>query len=177
MLTMTTRLDARHRAEQAARTQGTGATWQEVADALGYRSRQAAQQAVARLLDRMPAESVEQARAKHDAALQLLQRNSFTRYLHAVQAGDDGKALEYGREIRATVTERAKMAGVYAPQRLDVNVTTDAVAIIDRMESELLALAARPRERATSARCIDKMLTMTTRLDAWRKSTEGCRMA
>ncbi len=61
-----------------------------------------------------------------------------------MQAGDDDKALEYGREIRATVAERAKMAGVYAPQRqqLDVNVTTDAVAIIDRMETELLALAA-----------------------------------
>jgi hypothetical protein len=46
------------------------------------------------------------------------------RYLHAVQAGDDGEALEYGREVRATVTERAKMAGVYAPQRqqVDVNV-------------------------------------------------------
>ena len=56
--------------------QGTGATWQEIADALGYRSRQAAFQAVSRLLDRTPAESVEQARAKHDAALQLLQRNS-----------------------------------------------------------------------------------------------------
>ena len=115
---MTNRLDARHRAEQAARMQGTGATWQEIADALGYRSRQAAYGAVTRLLDRTPAESVKQARAKHDAALQLLQRNSFTRYLHAVQDGDDGKALEYGREIRATVAERAKFAGVYATQRL-----------------------------------------------------------
>jgi hypothetical protein len=98
---------------------GTGATWQEIADALGYRSRQAAAQAVSRLRDRTPSESVQQARAKHDAALQLLQRNSFTRYLHAVQAGDDDKALEYGKEIRATVTERAKLAGVYAPQLND----------------------------------------------------------
>jgi hypothetical protein len=146
---MTRKLDARHRAEQAARMQGTGATWQEIADALGYRSRQAAAQAVSRLRDRTPTESVQQARAKHDAALQLLQRNSFTRYLHAVQAGDDNKALEYGREIRATVTERAKMAGVYAPQRqqVDVNVTTDAVAIIDRMEAELLALVAQRQPR------------------------------
>jgi hypothetical protein len=154
---VTNRLDARHRAEQAARMQGTGATWQEIADALGYRSRQAAYQAVSRLLDRTPAESVEQARAKHDAALQLLQRNSFTRYLHAVQAGDDDKALEYGREIRATVTERAKMAGVYAPQRqqVDVNVTTDAVAIIDRMDAELLALAARQPQPALDGNVIE----------------------
>jgi hypothetical protein len=137
--------------------QGTGATWQEIADSLGYRSRQAARQAVQRLRDRTPAESTEQARAKHDAALQLLQRNSFTRYLHAVQAGVDEKALKYGREIRATVTERAKMAGVYAPQRqqVDVNVTTDAVAIIDRMEAELLALAARQPQPALDGNVIE----------------------
>ncbi|WP_181025414.1 hypothetical protein [Mycobacterium kansasii] len=31
---MTTRLDARHRAEQAERMAATGATWQEIADQL-----------------------------------------------------------------------------------------------------------------------------------------------
>jgi hypothetical protein len=74
-----------------------------------------------------------------------------------VRAGDDDKALEYGREIRATVTERAKMAGVYAPQRqqVDVNVTTDAVAIIDRMEAELLALAARQPQPALDGNVIE----------------------
>jgi hypothetical protein len=100
---------------------------------------------VSRLLDRTPAESVQQARAKHDAALQLLQQNSFTRYLHALQAGDDGTALEYGREIRATVTERAKMAGVYAPKQVDVNGTTDAVAIIDRMECRIAVVDVQTR--------------------------------
>ncbi len=38
-----------------------------------------------------------------------------------------------------------KLGGAYAPQRaeVDVNVSTDPSAIIDRMESELLALFAR----------------------------------
>jgi AraC-like DNA-binding protein len=47
----------------------TGATWQEIADQLGYRSRQAASHAVKRLGNRTPPETVEQARAKHDNAL------------------------------------------------------------------------------------------------------------
>lgn len=158
LLTMTRQLDSRHRAEQAVRMSATGATWQEVADACGYRSRQAAQQAVSRLRDRTPPESVEQARAKHDAALQLLQRNDFTRYLLALQNGDDDTALRYSKELRGIVSERAKLAGVYAPERqqVEVKVTTDAVAIIDRMEAELLALVAqRPQQLALQGNVID----------------------
>ena len=122
----------------------TGATWQEIADQLGYRSRQAASQAVKRLGNRTPPETVEQARAKHDNALRLLQRSNFTRYLTALQAGDDNTALQYSKEIRSTVAERAKIVGAYAPQRaeVDVNMSTDPSAIIDRMESELLGLVA-----------------------------------
>lgn len=148
---MTNRLDSRHRANQAARLAATGATWQEIADNLGYRSRQAAQQAVARLHDRTPPESTAQARAKHDQALQLIQRNDFTRYLLALKAGDDDTALRYSKELRSTIAERAKLAGAYAPQRteVDVNVTTDAAAIVDRMEAELLALVAQ-REPQTA---------------------------
>ena len=127
----------------------TGATWQEIADQLGYRSRQAASQAVKRLGNRTPPETVEQARAKHDNALRLLQRSNFTRYLTALQTGDDNMALQYSKEIRSTVAERAKIVGAYAPQRteLDVNVSTDPSAIIDRMESELLALVAQRQPR------------------------------
>jgi AraC-like DNA-binding protein len=142
MLTMTRFLDSRHRAEQAAKLVGTGATWQEIADRVGYRSRQAAQLAVKRYRDQSPAESVEQARAKHDAALQLLQRNGFTRYMHALQAGDDDTVLQYSKDIRGTVVERAKLAGAYAPVQSELTVTVEqsASAIVDRAESELLEL-------------------------------------
>lgn len=135
----------------------TGATWQEIADQLGYRSRQAAQQAVSRLTDAAPPETVEQARAKHDAALQLLQRTGFTRYLNALQGNDDDTAVKYAKELRGIVTERAKLSGAYAPltQQVDVNVTTTATAVIDRMESELLALAAQLQPQALPANVID----------------------
>lgn len=155
---MTTRLDARHRAEQAAKMSATGATWQEIADHLGYRSRQAAQQAVTRLTANAPPETVEQARAKHDAALQILQRNDFTRYLTALESGDDETAIKYSKELRGIVTERAKMAGAYMPERTEVNVNIEQTptAIIDRMRTELLAVAAqRQPQYALSGNIID----------------------
>jgi hypothetical protein len=57
-------------------------------------------------------------------------------------------ALQYSKEIRSTVTERAKLVGAVAPSQavVDVNVSADATAIIDRMESELLALVAQQRQ-------------------------------
>ncbi|KAA1250191.1 hypothetical protein F0Q45_10930 [Mycobacterium simiae] len=149
---MTTRLDARHRAEQAERMAATGATWQEIADQLGYRSRQAASQAVKRLGNRTPPETVEQARAKHDNALRLLQRSSFTRYLTALQDGDDGIALQYAKEIRSTVVERAKLVGAFAPAQavVDLNVSTDAELIDKLAELEALLLE-RDRQRQLSS--------------------------
>ncbi|WP_236735180.1 hypothetical protein [Mycolicibacterium peregrinum] len=163
---MTNRLDARARAEAAERMAATGATWQEIATQLGYRSRQAAQQAVRRLGDRTPPESVEAARRKHDNALRLLQRSGFTRYLTALQSGDDDTALRYAKELRSTVAERAKLGGAYAPQRaeVDVNVSANPAAIIDRMETELLALVSqRPPQTAIGGNIIDAEVEEITR--------------
>ncbi|WP_225332118.1 hypothetical protein [Mycobacterium intracellulare] len=163
---MTNRLDARARAEAAERMAATGATWAEIATQLGYRSRQAAQQAVRRLGDRTPPESVEAARRKHDNALRLLQRSGFTRYLTALQSGDDDTALRYAKELRSTVAERAKLGGAYAPQRaeVDVNVSTDPTAIIDRLETELLALVSqRPPQTAIGGNIIDAEVEEITR--------------
>ena len=144
----------------------TGATWQEIATQLGYRSRQAAQQAVRRLGDRTPPESVEAARRKHDNALRLLQRSGFTRYLTALQSGDDDTALRYAKELRSTVAERAKLGGAYAPQRaeVDVNVSANPAAIIDRLETELLALVSqRPPQTALGGNIIDVEVEEITR--------------
>jgi AraC-like DNA-binding protein len=163
---VTNRLDARARAEAAERMAATGATWQEIATQLGYRSRQAAQQAVRRLGDRTPPESVEAVRRKHDNALRLLQRSGFTRYLTALQSGDDDTALRYAKELRSTVAERAKLGGAYAPQRaeVDVNVSANPAAIIDRLETELLALVSqRPPQTALGGNIIDAEVEEITR--------------
>lgn len=115
---------------------GTGATWQEVADACGYRHRNSARQAVLRLTSREPAESPEQARRKHDEALRMIQQRNFTRYLHAVKAGDDETAVKYSKEIRGTVETRARMGGVFAPQQVELGLTD---AEFSRQVAELVA--------------------------------------
>ena len=146
---MTNRLDARARAEQAERMLATGATWQQIADRLGYRSRQAAQQAVARLRNSAPAETVEQVRANSDATLKLIQHIDFGRLTEALRNNDDDRILAYSKEIRATVAERSKLAGAYAPQRtqVDVTVSTDPSAIIAESRERLLAALAEREQR------------------------------
>lgn len=110
-----------------------------------------------RLNDKTPPETVATARAKHDAALQLLQRNGFTRYLTALQSGDDDTSLRYAKEISSTVAERAKLVGAYAPQRaeVDVTVTADPTAIIADAERQLLALVAERQQSLPATPILD----------------------
>ncbi len=141
------RQDSRSRAEEAFRLRACGRTWAEISQSLGFKSRGAAQLAVKRLMDRTPAETPGQARAKADESLRILQTVLLGPLAEATRRGDDETLTKVAKELRANVTERAKMAGAYAPQRaeVDVNVTADPIAMLDRMESELLAvLAQRP---------------------------------
>jgi AraC-like DNA-binding protein len=142
----------RHRAEQAERMHATGATWQEVADALGFKTRQGAIMAVQRLRNQTPPETVEAARAKHDSTLRLLQQRMFSGFLRVDQAHDDDAAIRYSKEIRSIVAERAKLHGTYAPQRaeVDVSVSTDPAALLaetrQRLMSVIDAEVVEPRE-------------------------------
>lgn len=135
------RQDSRARAENAFRLRACGRTWAEISEALGYRSRGAAQLAVRRLINRTPPETPEQARAKADETLRITQSVLFGRLATATERGDDDAIVQMVKEIRATVSERSKMAGAYAPQRqqVDVNVNTDPTAIIADAERRLLA--------------------------------------
>lgn len=138
----TNRQDSRARAEEAFRLRACGRTWAEISDALGYKSRGAAQLAVKRLRDRTPAESVVQARATADESLRITQSVLFGRMAAAAQRGDDDMIARMAKEIRATVSERSKLVGAYAPQRteVDVNVSSNPTAIIADAERQLLAL-------------------------------------
>ncbi|TXH19785.1 MAG: hypothetical protein E6R06_23710 [Mycobacterium sp.] len=73
--------------------------------------------------------------------------------LSASRAGDVTAVAAMLREIRHNDVETAKMLGLYEPAKVDVNVTTDATAIIDRMESELLAVLSQrpPQHQLTTA--------------------------
>ncbi|ANE80146.1 hypothetical protein A7U43_13205 [Mycobacterium adipatum] len=152
------RQDSRGRAEEAFRLRAAGRTWAEISRTLGYKSRGAAALAVKRMMDRNPPATAENARATADESLRITQSVLFGRLAAATQRGDDETLTKVAKEIRATVAERSKLAGAYAPERqqVDVNVTTDATAIIDRMESELLALVAqRPAQTALGGNIID----------------------
>lgn len=137
--------DSRDRAAQAFRLRSLGYTWKAVADHLGYRSAGAAQTAVNRHLDRTPAETPEAARRSATERLQITSTILAERLFDARERGDDDRLVAVSRELRNTTAELAKLNGLNVPvaQQVDVTVHQDATAIIDRMESELLALSAR----------------------------------
>ena len=58
------------------------------------------------------------------------------------RGGDDQTLTMLSREIRGTVSEVAKLNGLYAPVRhdVDVNVRQSATAIIAEAERQLLAI-------------------------------------
>lgn len=138
------RQDARRRAERAAQLRAIGRTWQEIADTLGYRGRQSAQDAVARLDNRTPPPNAEALRRQEDEELRIRRAVLHERFYDAQQRNDDEALVTLNRELDRISTRRAKLLGLDAPDRSDVsvNVSTDPSAIIDRMEAELLALVA-----------------------------------
>jgi uncharacterized protein YegP (UPF0339 family) len=152
-----TRQDTRRQAERAAALKAVGRTWQEIADVLGYRSRQAAQQAVERLQKRNPPESVESARRSATETLRIVQAVLFEQFADAKQRGDNDDLSMLARELRNNVGEVAKLRGLYAPARseVDVNIHQTATAILDRAESELLALTAQRQHPLSVPTVID----------------------
>ncbi|MBI3213145.1 MAG: hypothetical protein HYZ38_04935 [Mycobacterium sp.] len=136
--------DSRQRAEQAFRLRSLGYTWRAVADHLGYRSAGAAQTAVNRHLERTPPESPEAARRSVTERLQITSAILAERLFQAREDGDDDRLVAVSRELRNTTTELAKINGLNVPvaQQVDLTVSTSATEVIDRMERELLAIAA-----------------------------------
>jgi hypothetical protein len=151
------RQDSRARAEEAFRLRAVGRTWAEISNAVGYRSRGAAQLAVRRLMDRTPPETPTHARAKADETLRITQSVLFGRLAAAAQRGDDDVLARMAKEIRATVAERSKLVGAYSPQRteVDVNLSADPSAIIADAERQLLALITERQQSLPAAPILD----------------------
>lgn len=152
------RQDSRARAEEAFRLRAVGRTWAEISAALGYRSRGAAQLAVRRLMDRTPPETSQQARAQASEGLRITKSVLFATLADAKLRGDSQAVVASAKAIADMIEKDARLNGLHAPARteVDVNVTHDATAIIDRMESELLALVAtRPPQNALGGNIID----------------------
>lgn len=138
------REDSRRRAERAHRLRALGRTWQEIADAEGFRSRRAAQLAVQRYTTAEPGDSAEDVRRSASETLRITRSILLGRLADATKRGDDQALVSLSREVHRNIDQWSKLIGAYAPTTQDVNVRVEQspAAIIDRMETELLALVA-----------------------------------
>lgn len=135
--------DSRARAEEAFRLKACGRSWQEIADEVGYKTRAGARQAVERLLAQTAPETIEAGRQTAAESLRVVRSVLFGRFAAAARREDDQTLAALSREIHRNVGEAAKLGGLYAPVKHDVDVRVEqsATAIVDRAEQELLALA------------------------------------
>ncbi|CAN3128605.1 hypothetical protein ACNUDN_02381 [Mycobacterium sp. smrl_JER01] len=149
---------SQQRAAEAFNLRASRYSWREVAERLGYRSIGAAQSAVSRHVARVRRESTETTVESHKAAIETRTRALSQRFVMAFKAGDDDTMVTLNREIARNEGELAKLGGMYMPERSEMTVTVDQTpaAIIDRMEAELLALAAqRQPQQALQGNIID----------------------
>jgi len=134
---------SRERAEQVWLAREVGRQpWSKMRDQFGFTSVGSAQCAHASYVKRHP---------KPDPAavfLGIVERNrtaggvALSELTQAVKEGDHKAAAALIGTIQRLDAELAKLFGLYAPERVDVNVATTATAILDRAEAELVALAA-----------------------------------
>ena len=133
---------SRERAAEAFQLRASRYSWREVCDRLGYRSVGAAQSAVSRHVERVRREPTATSIEAHKFAIETRTRALSQRFAAALKANDDDTLITLNREIIRNEAELAKLGGLYEPETVNVNVTQTPAAIIDRMEAELLALAA-----------------------------------
>lgn len=152
------RQDSRARAEEAFRLRAVGRTWAEISQTLGYRSRGAAQLAVRRHLERNAPESPEAARRSASEGLRITKSVLFATLADARRSGDSQAVVSTAKAIADMIEKDARLNGLHAPARteVDVSVSANPAAIIDRLETELLALVAqRPPQTAIGGNIID----------------------
>jgi hypothetical protein len=138
MTAIGSRRDTRARAERAAKLRGCGYAWQAIADAEGFRSRQAAQIAVERHYAReQPAAGL--SRRSLCEGLMLVKQTLFEGLADAKKSGVAASVIEHSREIRSVTDQLAKLDGLHAPQKVDVNVRHTTSELIDQYRDALLA--------------------------------------
>ncbi|QLL08848.1 hypothetical protein [Mycobacterium vicinigordonae] len=147
------RQDSRARTEEAWRLRATGRTWSEIAAELGYGSPSAAYMAVTRLTKRTPAAAPEAVRRSASEGLRIMRAVLYEQFADAKVRNDNDDLTLLAKELRNNIVEDAKLHGAHSPVKVqtEVHVSQSAVAILDRAESELLALAQRqPRKSASN---------------------------
>ena len=114
-------LPDREKAIEAVRLKTAGHTWQHIADTLEYSSRQAAQRAAARLLDRVEGETVEDHRNVMDARLEAL----YAKAWEAIEKADPARHVGLSQLLQAAVRiedRRAKLFGIDGATKSETTV-------------------------------------------------------
>jgi hypothetical protein len=138
---------SRERAAEAFQLRACRYSWREVADRLGYRSVGAAQSAVNRHVERLRREPTATSVEAHKFAIETRTRALSQRFAAAYRGGDDDTLVTLNREIARNEAELAKLAGLYAPEQIDVKVSASPQEIIADTERRLLALAAERQQQ------------------------------
>lgn len=149
------RYASRERAAEAFQLRASRYSWREVCDRLGYRSVGAAQSAVNGHVERLRREPKSTSVESHKFAIETRTRAMTARFTAAFTAGDDDTMIALNREIVRNEAELAKIAGLYEPERVDVNVSADPSAIIANAEQQLLALIAERQHQLPASPVID----------------------
>ncbi|MDQ1249244.1 MAG: hypothetical protein QG597_3618 [Actinomycetota bacterium] len=135
---------SRRRAEDALELRALAYSWQEIADKLGYRSRSAAHTAVSRLLASTRRPTVAEQRTESAEQLRVMRRRLFDHLAVADRDGDADTATKVAREIRANLDSAARLDGLNAPQRTEVNVAVDVSPSLAAAEWLRQVAAAQP---------------------------------
>lgn len=131
---------SRERAAEAFQLRASRYSWREVADRLGYRSIGAAQTAVNRHVERLRREPTTTSIEAHKFAIETRTRALSQRFAAAFRGGNDDTLVTLNREIARNEAELAKLAGLYAPEQIDINVTQTSTQIIAEARERLLAV-------------------------------------
>lgn len=134
------RENSRRRAARARDLRSTGKTWQQIADSEGFRSRRAAQLAVARLAAAEPAENPATLRRSAADGLRITKSILFGGLAEARQQGDHQAVVSYARAIADNIDKDAKLNGLVVPvaQQVEVNVTQTLPALIADTRQRML---------------------------------------
>lgn len=136
--------DSRARAEEALRLRAKRKTYQEIADMLGFQTRAGARLAVERLLGRRASATNFVAVERGTTAESLRSQEEALQPLFdaAVERDDQDAAVILSRELRSLANDRARLTGIAAPTRteVDVRVHMTPAQIIADARQRLLAI-------------------------------------
>lgn len=146
------RADARKRASQAYNLRCMGRGWQEIADATGYKSAGAAFTAVKGHIERMPAEDQEISRAYSAGSYRLVIAQLHEIVAKAKAMNKPHTAVQALQAISEVQDKHDRLIGLTVAPSTKVEVTvTSAVAVLDRAEEQLLAIAGQQPQAAIAA--------------------------